>query len=81
MRKYVVSIYSTFTNELVSEIVVATSLYEAFKKAVIAKDWIDPEYLPIEVVGEDYEDNPKNLENLKRYMFDNDMAVNIIRID
>lgn len=74
---YVVSVYSNYTGELESEIVHANSLMEAFENCKLTQDWINdwtPKALP--------EGNDKhNLENLKQYMFDNDHAINIIRID
>jgi hypothetical protein len=73
---YVVSVYSNFTFELNSEIVHAADFREAFQTANLTKDWVEdmPEF-------DEDQDEDANLEELKQYMFDNDYAVNIIRIN
>jgi hypothetical protein len=72
--KYVTSVYSNYTSELDSEIVVADTIEDAFINCSLCKDWIEdmPKLSYIE---------EESVEILKRYMFDNDHAINIIRID
>ena len=75
---YVVSVYSNFNGELISEIVHGNCMYDAFMKCDLTRDWIEDAPLPTPFLSGSDE---KDLELLKQYMFDNDMAVNIIRID
>ena len=76
VQVFVVSVYSHFTNELVSEIVKADGVWDAFFMCGLTRDWVDtlPDRNP-----EATED--ESLEFLKQHMFDNDHSVNIIRID
>ena len=53
-------------------------MYDAFIHCDLTRDWVEDAPVPTPfLTGSDIQD----LENLKRYMFDNDMAINIIRID
>lgn len=80
MKKYAVSVYSNMTGELETDILLAESVEDAFNKSPLSKDWAADFKIPT-YNGEYIGDEEKMLEALKQYMFDNDMAINIVRID